>query len=74
MSINTENRLYFKEWFDDLYDINYYDFECVVWSIIKQLKNKKIFKKYEDIYWIDDKIYGFIKNTNKKLNKNNGIS
>ena len=70
MSTNTENRLYFKEWFDDLYDINYYDFECVVWSIIKQLKNKKIFKKYEDIYWIDDKIYGFIKNTNKKLNKN----
>ena len=68
--MSTEYKLYFKEWFDDLYDINYYDFECVVWSIINQLKNKKIFKKYEDIYWVDDRIYGFIENTNKKLNKN----
>ena len=68
--MSNEYKLYFKEWFDDLYEINYYDFECVVWSIINQLKNKKIFKKYEDIYWINDKIYGFIENTNKKLNKN----
>ena len=42
--MSTEYKLYFKEWVDDLYEINYYDFECVVWSIINQLKNKKIFK------------------------------